>query len=84
MFLSRRTVQTHISHILSKIGARSRVDIAREALRRGTDGVLREAHLRLRFQLRHGLRFQLDLGLRFRFIELGAEHPHQLLVGRVL
>lgn len=44
MFLSRRTVQTHISHILSKIGARSRVDIAREAFRRGTDEVLREAH----------------------------------------
>jgi DNA-binding CsgD family transcriptional regulator len=44
MFLSRRTVQTHISHILNKIGARSRVDIAREAFRRGMDGVLREAH----------------------------------------
>ncbi len=28
MFLSRRTVQTHVSHILAKLGARSRVDIA--------------------------------------------------------
>jgi DNA-binding CsgD family transcriptional regulator/tetratricopeptide (TPR) repeat protein len=35
MFLSRRTVQTHISHILAKLGARSRVDIVREALRQG-------------------------------------------------
>jgi DNA-binding NarL/FixJ family response regulator len=33
--LSRRTVQTHISHILTKLGARSRVEIAREAFRRG-------------------------------------------------
>jgi DNA-binding CsgD family transcriptional regulator len=45
MFLSRRTVQTHISHILNKIGAQSRVEIAREAFRRGTDGMLWEAHL---------------------------------------
>lgn len=43
MYLSRRTVQTHISHILGKLGARSRVDIAREAFRRGTGGVLQEA-----------------------------------------
>jgi DNA-binding CsgD family transcriptional regulator len=35
MSLSRRTVQTHISHILTKLGARSRVEIAREAFRRG-------------------------------------------------
>jgi DNA-binding CsgD family transcriptional regulator len=35
MFLSRRTVQTHISHILTKLGAKSRVDIVREALRQG-------------------------------------------------
>jgi DNA-binding CsgD family transcriptional regulator/tetratricopeptide (TPR) repeat protein len=35
MQLSRRTVQTHISHILTKLDARSRVEIAREALRRG-------------------------------------------------
>jgi len=33
MYLSRRTVQTHISHILTKLGGRSRVDIAREAMR---------------------------------------------------
>ena len=35
MFLSRRTVQTYISHILAKLGARSRVEIVREALRHG-------------------------------------------------
>jgi DNA-binding CsgD family transcriptional regulator len=34
MLLSRRTVQTHISHILRKIGAESRLEIAREAYRR--------------------------------------------------
>ena len=39
MFLSRRTVQTHISHILTKLGVRSRVDIAREAFRQGAGGV---------------------------------------------
>lgn len=43
MFLSRRTVQTHISHILVKIGARSRVDIAREVFRRRPGAQLREA-----------------------------------------
>ena len=35
MFLSRRTVQTYISHILAKLGVKSRVEIAREALRHG-------------------------------------------------
>jgi DNA-binding CsgD family transcriptional regulator len=35
MFLSRRTVQTYISHILTKLDAKSRVDIVREALRQG-------------------------------------------------
>jgi DNA-binding CsgD family transcriptional regulator/tetratricopeptide (TPR) repeat protein len=35
MFLSRRTVQTHISHILTKLGAKGRVDIVREVLRQG-------------------------------------------------
>ncbi len=43
MFLSRRTVQTHISHILNKLGAHSRVDIAREAFGRGAGRVPREA-----------------------------------------
>jgi len=35
MFQSRRTVQTHISHILTKLGAKGRVEIVREALRQG-------------------------------------------------
>ena len=35
MFLSRRTVQTYISRILAKLGAKGRVEIVREALRRG-------------------------------------------------
>jgi DNA-binding CsgD family transcriptional regulator len=35
MFLSRRTVQTYISRILTRLQANSRVDIAREALRHG-------------------------------------------------
>jgi DNA-binding CsgD family transcriptional regulator len=33
LFLSRRTVDVHVSHILTKLTARSRVDIAREALK---------------------------------------------------
>jgi DNA-binding NarL/FixJ family response regulator len=32
MFLSRGTVQTHVSHILTKLGSRSRVEIAREVM----------------------------------------------------
>ena len=35
MLLSRRTVQTYISHILARLGAKSRVAIVREALRQG-------------------------------------------------
>lgn len=31
LYLSRRTVQTHVSHILVKLGLSSRIDIAREA-----------------------------------------------------
>jgi DNA-binding CsgD family transcriptional regulator len=37
LFLSLRTVQTHVSHILTKLGARSRVEIAKEALRHPVD-----------------------------------------------
>jgi DNA-binding CsgD family transcriptional regulator len=32
LFLSRNTVQTHVSHILAKLSARSRAEIVREAL----------------------------------------------------
>jgi DNA-binding CsgD family transcriptional regulator len=35
LFLSRRTVQSHISHIITKLGVKRRVDIVREALRQG-------------------------------------------------
>jgi DNA-binding CsgD family transcriptional regulator/tetratricopeptide (TPR) repeat protein len=35
LFLSRRTVQTYISRILTKLDAKSRVEIVREALRHG-------------------------------------------------
>lgn len=35
LFLSRRTVATHVSHVLAKLGVRSRTDITREAVRRG-------------------------------------------------
>jgi DNA-binding CsgD family transcriptional regulator len=35
LFLSRRTVQTYISRILTKLDAKSRVEIVREALSRG-------------------------------------------------
>ena len=31
LFLSYRTVQTHVSHILAKLGARSRAEVAHEA-----------------------------------------------------
>ena len=40
LLLSRRTVATHVSHILKKLGVHSRTDIAREAaLRTTTPGV---------------------------------------------
>jgi DNA-binding CsgD family transcriptional regulator len=35
MSLTRRTVQTYISHILAKLGVKGRVDIVREAVRQG-------------------------------------------------
>jgi DNA-binding CsgD family transcriptional regulator len=34
MFISRRTVQTHVSHALAKVGLRSRVELATHATRR--------------------------------------------------
>jgi DNA-binding CsgD family transcriptional regulator len=33
MFLSKRTTETHVSHIFGRLGLRSRVEIAREASR---------------------------------------------------
>lgn len=38
LFLSRNTVQTHVSHILAKLGARSRAEIIRQALRQPPQG----------------------------------------------
>ncbi len=38
LFLSPRTVATHVSHILAKLGVQSRIDIAREAGRRAANG----------------------------------------------
>jgi DNA-binding CsgD family transcriptional regulator len=38
LVLSPRTVGTHVSHILAKLGVRSRIDIAREATEHDRDG----------------------------------------------
>jgi DNA-binding NarL/FixJ family response regulator len=38
LFLSRRTVQTHVSHILTKLDLHSRIDIAREVSRHTANG----------------------------------------------
>jgi DNA-binding NarL/FixJ family response regulator len=35
LFLSRDTVHTHVSHILSKLGLSSRVELAAQPARRG-------------------------------------------------
>jgi DNA-binding CsgD family transcriptional regulator len=37
LWLSRNTVQSHVSHILAKLGARSRMEIARQALQHPPD-----------------------------------------------
>jgi DNA-binding NarL/FixJ family response regulator len=37
LFLSRRTVATHVSHILKKLDVNSRIDIAREAALRNIE-----------------------------------------------
>ncbi|WP_434444158.1 ATP-binding protein [Lentzea sp. E54] len=43
LYLSPRTVQTHISHVLGKLGVRSRVEIAREVFRQRADGVVAQS-----------------------------------------
>jgi DNA-binding NarL/FixJ family response regulator len=40
LFVSRRTVQTHVSHILAKLELQSRIDVAREAGQRGPTHVV--------------------------------------------
>ena len=37
LFISRETVKTHVSNILSKLGTENRVQAAVEAVRRGLD-----------------------------------------------
>ena len=38
LFLSRNTVQAHVSHILSKLGAHSRAEVIRQSFRHGRTG----------------------------------------------
>jgi DNA-binding CsgD family transcriptional regulator len=38
LFLSRNTVQTHVSHILAKLGARSRTEVVRQVAERSATG----------------------------------------------
>jgi DNA-binding CsgD family transcriptional regulator len=37
LYISRRTVQSHMSHVLAKLGLRSRVQLAAEAARRSAE-----------------------------------------------
>jgi DNA-binding CsgD family transcriptional regulator len=38
--ISRRTVETHLSHVFGKLGMRTRVELAAQAARRGAPGEL--------------------------------------------
>jgi DNA-binding CsgD family transcriptional regulator len=35
LFLSRRTVQTHVTHVFAKLGANTRAEVAAHAVRHG-------------------------------------------------